>query len=598
MQILKFVIDGCKHTHGRTSDIVIGYYKTLAQLYVDIHEEHQAAIIWRELKEIIIIRYGKGSEEETSVSKELTIVLKKEDKEEDIIEYEKSIFETSIATMEVWDVRSIKIKLELAMTYESRGELFLAEEIYINLWKLLTEQCHHHQHKHGVEIHIHVIEVSLEYVRFLRRCGRHEEASSILICVWTEYEEYDFESEIIFLRLRIVGELMRSIGLLSIAVSVFKRVWGWFKAHGKHEHEASCVILISETVEEMTSTTITTKSTTTTTTNSTSISETVIKEVFESSLSRATVASETISICRTLISYYIQLERWTEAIEVTKRSLMLMWKVIITGGGVCALPRDFGAEAIDIAIRLAICHHRLHHFHEAEEIYVRIYRACRHSCHIHDERLTKSSISLINFYEEHKRWHKMIEVYKELLVEYHTHLGASHILTIRTLYTLGSLCTDHGHGRADEYYEEIITVLNKGSHVCHHGAMEAMTIICRRYYEEGSWHKLKDVCKILWETWVHHHREHSFEDRFIEELYMRYIYVLEYHSKCEYETLRTITIEYRDTCVKVFGTSVAITIRALMELAQICMRSEQHIHEAITYYEEVSTSSNISGHVC
>ena len=584
--MIKFVIDNCKHTHGHTSDIVIHYYKTLAQLYVDIHEENHAAIIWRELREIIIARYGKGSEEETSVSKELTVILKKEDGQDDVIEYEKSIFETSVTTMEVWDSRSIKIRLELAVTYESRNELFLAEEIYITLWRLLNEHCHHHHHKHGVEIHIHVIDVALEYIRFLRRCGRDEEASSILICVWTEYEEYDFESEVIFLRLKIVGELMRSIGLLSTAISVFKRVWGWFKSHGKHEHEASCIILISETVEELTS--ITTTAKTTATGTSLIVSETLIKEVFQSSISRATVTSETISICRTLISYYIQLERWREAVEVTEKSLMLIWKVIITSGGICALPRDFGKEAIEIAIRHANCHYRLHHIHEAEEIYVRVYRACRHSCHIHDERITKSSNTLIKFYEEHKRWHKIIEIYKELLVEYHTHLGASHTLTIQTLYTLGSLCNDHGHGRADEYYEEIIRVLNKDAHVCHHGAMEAMVIVCRRYYEEGSWHKLKDVCKILWETWIHHHHEHRFEDIFIEELYMRYIYVLEHHSKCEYETLRTITFEYRDTCVKVFGTTVAVTIMALIELAQICMRSEKHIHEAIMFYEEVS----------
>ena len=38
----------------------------------------------------------------------------------------------------------------------------------------------------------------------------------------------------------------------------------------------------------------------------------------------------------------------------------------------------------------------------------------------------------------------------------------------------------------------------------------------------------------------------------------------------------------------VFGASVSVTIGALVELAQICMRSEKHIHEAISYYEEVS----------
>jgi hypothetical protein len=72
---------------------------------------------------------------------------------------------------------------------------------------------------------------------------------------------------------------------------------------------------------------------------------------------------------------------------------------------------------------------------------------------------------------------------------------------------------------------------------------------------------------------------------------MRYIYVLEHHSNSGYEVIRTITIHYRDTCLKVFGASVAITIKALVELAHICMKQEKYMTEAISYYEEVSCLS-------
>lgn len=80
----------------------------------------------------------------------------------------------------------------------------------------------------------------------------------------------------------------------------------------------------------------------------------------------------------------MKLEQWNEAIEVTERLLTLIWKIIISESGTLTLLRSFDLEAIDIAIGLAICHYRLHHFHEAEEIYVRIYRACRMSCRIED----------------------------------------------------------------------------------------------------------------------------------------------------------------------------------------------------------------------
>ena len=527
-------------------------------------------------------------QEEIGISEQLTIILKKSDKKTDVVEYERDMFDVA-KDLEIWDIRRIRMTIELAISYEARSEFFQAEELYVTLWRRLTEQCHHPHHHHGVDIHIHTIDIVLEYVRFLQRRHRHEEASNVLICVWAEYEEYDFESETIFLRLKAVGEVMRSISLLSVAVSVFRKCWGWFKSHDKHEHMESCEILISETMTEITSTTSTrTISTTSTTSTTTTTSETAIKELFESTMTRTTVTHETFSTCKSLISYYVKLEQWSECIEVTKRSLLLVWKSIISGRGTIALPKSFGSEAIDIAMSLAICYDRSHRFHEAEEIYVRIYRACSNSCHVDDERLTRSYTVLIKFYEEHRHWHKMIEIYRELLVEYRKHLGVSHTLTIKTLYILGALCSDHGHGNAHEYYEEIIATLNHGSAICHQDALDAMFFVFTYHYEAGHWHKLQAICKTLWLTWKDQHEGFKrFSTNFIEILYLHYRYVLEHHLHCEFSVLRDLTIEYRLACIKIFGASATITIKASIELAQIYMKSEKHVHEALSIYEEV-----------
>lgn len=528
-------------------------------------------------------------QEETSISKQLIVVLKKGDKKTDVIEYEKSITELT-KELEIWDSHYIQLTIELALSYEARKELFMAEEVYITLWRRLTERCRHTGHHRGVETHIHLIDVALEYVRFLRRCHRNEEACNILICVWTEYEEYEFESETIFLRLKIVGEIMRAVSLFSVAVSVFKKCWRWFKAKGRTDYTISCEVLITETIEEMITTTSATavSTSTTTSTTTTSTTETVVREFFESTLTRKEVTSETVSICKNLISYYIHLEQWSEALEFSRRSLLLIWKFVVSGAGTIALPQNFGAGVVDIAISLAVCHHHLHHFHEAEEVYVRICHACHNSCHVEDDRHVKAYEVLIKFYEKHNHWQKMIETYQELLIQYRKTLGASHKLTIRTLYLLGSLCADHGHGHSHEYYEEIITVLNHKSSICHVDALNAMFAMCRVYYESGHWQKLKIYCKVLWETWRDRHHGHkNFTTDFIEVLYLRYRYVLEHHEACDYSILRQLTIEYRNTCIKEFTATAPITIKASIELAQICMRSDTYIHEAISIYEEV-----------
>lgn len=580
-KMLLYIIEAYKYQHGKSHDLVIRYYKILAQLYVTIHEEHKAESVWRNVREVVIIRFGKGSEEEISINESLTIVLKKGDKKTDVIEYEQGIFEI-VTELEVWNVRRIKLTLELAMSYEARGEFLMAEELFVFLWRRLTEECHSSHHSHGIDIHIHLMDVVIEYVRFLRRCQRHEEASSVLICIWTEYEEYDFESETMILRLRMVGELLRAVSLQVVAVSVFRKCLLWFKTRGSHQHVISCETLISQTLEELT--TIRTSSINTTT------SEITIKEAFEVTLSRNTVTTETISICKSLIAYHIKLEQWVSAIEVTRRSLSVIWKSIISSGGTIALPKEFGSDAIDIAISLASCHEQSQHFHEAEEIFLRIYRACRNSCRIDDERLAKAYKVLVKFYELHRHWQKVIELYKELLVEYRSHLGSKHHLTIHTLYILGSLSADHGHTGAHQYYEEIVRELNHGSHVCHSDALVAIMFLCRYHFEAGHWHKLQTVCKILWETWKGNSiGQDKFTVQFVEALYFRYSYVLEHHTHCEFSVLRELVIEYRTTCLKIFGSTSAITIKAMMELARICMESEKHVNEAITIYEEIIT---------
>lgn len=586
--MLRYAIDRYRHHHGKTHDMVIQYYKMLAQLYIDIHEEHKAETIWRELREIMITRFGKGSEEEIGVSESLTIVLKKSDKKTDVIEYEEGIFD-SITKLEVWNFRRIELSIKLAMSYEARGDFLKAEELYVILWRRLTDECHHPTQHHSVDIHVYLLDVVIEYVRFLRRCNRSEEASNILLCLWFEYEQYNFESETIFIRLRTVGELMAEVSTLSVAISIFKKCLSWFKSHNIHEHVQSCEILISKTTQEITAMLLKTTKTTSTTT------ELTIKETFESTLSQSIINTETVSICQTLVSHYMSLEQWSQAIESAKKSLLLIWRSIVVRKGTLALPEDFGNGAVDLAMSLAECHRHLHHFHEAQELYVRIYRSCRNSCRVDDDRLGRSFISLINFYQEHRYWHKVIELYKEMLGAYRSKLGASNHLTIRTLYTLGSLSAEHGLGEAHTYYEEIITILNQDSHTCHADALDAMTYMSGYHYEAAHWHKLQAICKILWTAWrFHYHSHKKFTEGVVETLYFRYTYVLEHHAHCELSVLRSLAMEYRDTCHKVFGAQAMITVKAMMELAQICMRSEKYIHEAITVYEEVLKQTKTS----
>jgi tetratricopeptide (TPR) repeat protein len=586
--MIRFMIEICKCKHGASSNQVIKWYEVLAKLYIDIKEEYRATIVYKELYEIILIRFGKGHPRARGISEtlgRLNVVLQG-GSEEEVVEYNEWIFETS-EDMEVTHELRISITIRLAHTYEAQGKWFLAEKLYINLWRRISEIC---RVKASIEMHMAKINISLEYVRFLQRIKRIEEASNILICLWAEYEHHTCESETLIIRIKEIGILFKTFGLLTVALSVFTKVWGWFKSKGKTDHEdaISITVLITEVVEEITETTTVTTTTTTTTVTET-VTETILTEIFETSYTRCkdgNVDAHFFKACIALISLYIKQKKWSACEVVIKRSLELTWKAVLTVDAEITLSGSFTKESILIANQLAICYHRQKYFEKAEEIYLRIYRACLTSFSIEDIRVTEASLALIHFYEEYHRHEKAIEIYVELLHGYRKHCGAAHALTIKTLYALGSICIMLGRKDAYEYYIEIVTTLNKGEH-CRRDAFEAAVIVCRYYYEEKRWAELQKICDVLWETFIHHQDEFKFTEEMITTLYERYIYVLEFHAKVEFSVLYKLSVQYCETVTKYFGVSAAIVITAMIALANICEKNEKHYLESATIYEEV-----------
>ncbi|KAK7961589.1 uncharacterized protein PG986_002414 [Apiospora aurea] len=252
-EMVRFMIEVCKGQHGAHSDAVIRWYKVLAQLYVDIREEYMAAIIYKELQEIIVIRCGRDSKEAWAVRKSLAglnIVLKKDDGSRSIGQVEETFF-GSVEDLESTDEMRITILLRLATTYEAECKLLLAERLYLSLWQSISHAC---RHKATLELRLCHIDIAIKYVRFLERHQRVDEARNILLCLWAEYEHQHFESQTIIVHLKELALVFKAFGLLTISISILKRVWCWFQENKKAEDEeaVSTTVIITEVVEEIT----------------------------------------------------------------------------------------------------------------------------------------------------------------------------------------------------------------------------------------------------------------------------------------------------------------------------------------------------------
>ena len=576
-EMLKYVIEIEKHTHGTTSEVVIKYSKLLAELYVQIQETELAAIVYREVYQACVERYGKSSEEVTSISQILTMVLQTESKREDVTEYTRSFFEITEKTMEVIDIRRIKATIRLTEIYEAQEEYFAAEEIYVSFWRKVIEVC---RLTRSIESHERKIQITIEYVRFLRRRQRIAEAESILLGLWAEYEHEVITSETLVIYIKSIGVEMREIGILAIALSVFTSVWSYFKKSNRQTsiEASSTAVLLVEVTQEMSARTETT------------INESVLIEVFESTISTSTTSKveiTTVKTCETLSTYYARHERWADASKICQKLLRTLWPTLITDQSSVVLSKSFTLEAIEVSRKLAYYYIQERRIEEAEKVYLYIFRATKSHLRVQDDLVAESGTALFEFYENLNQISKAIGVYKELAEEYRRTLGLTHVLTTKLLYRLGDLCTRHKQKDADRYYLEIVTSLNKGLDFCHREALEATIILSKIYYEEKRWSDAQKLYITLWQTITKRCKEYDISTKVVETTYQRYVYILEKEIKVEYSVLRQVTVEYRETCVKVFGARSEITLKATMRLAEICERSEKYQQEAILIYEEV-----------
>lgn len=464
---------------------------------------------------------------------------------------------------------------------EVRKDFTEAEELIVTSWRRIALACHHHR---SVESHERKIEITLAYVEFLRRQSRYVEAESLLRGLWIEYEREEIESESLIIWIKAIGEKLKELRILDVAVSVFRAVWTFFKrTHRQHTVEATSVAIsiaeITTDIRDLEGETYT---------DTTYAEETILKEVHECTLttiSNTTVTTSLVRTCETLSSYYVRNKRWSEAITFCEGVLKSIWCSFGINQEDITISKGFAVEGIDMALRIGHCHWEERQIEKAETIFKRAFRATKSSLLIQDELVSRCAKELILFYESTDRSAKTIEVYRELYDEYSFTLGKTHSLTLEVLYRLGGLCLKHGRKEAQDYYLHIYTDLGHDSDICHLGAIEAALELARIYESEKRWTAAQTIYSCLWKTILTRTQEYNIQAVRIEEIYRRYFCVLE-KVKVEYAILRRTTVEFREVCFKSFGSQAEISIKATLGLAEINERSERHVHEAIEIYEE------------
>jgi tetratricopeptide (TPR) repeat protein len=599
--IIILLITAYERQRGSTSDLVIRMRKLLADLYTSIKEEERALEIYRLIQQLTIKQYGKNSDQARDAQGCLNVALGKRKNDCEIQTYKDTFFgdedEEEEETIDITSIDQIILWFRRAETYLSHGEISLAERTYVELWQQISTKC---RTVHSIEWHQKNIEIVTAYSRFLHSQKRTSEASSVLVSVWKQYENHQLShTESIVTQLTSVAKVLKTMGTHTIALSIFKFASSYYKNVRREESQSLIEINeeISSTTTEIVKQSLTSSTTVTETT--TTISESAFQDVFQSVIvSCKTIDSSTIALAKKLTVQYIEKRNYSAAITVIKTTLQRTWSSFFSSSiHEVTLSSKFLSESIELIERLVEIHLKERHFEKVEDIYVRLFRAVLVTTGVDKKLFDKALNLLVTYYDSHGYADNAISVYQEVLVVYRKSLGPIHTNTIQTLYILASRCRAHprNHPYWLEYYQQIVTSLNKDSDVCHKDAIEAINIVANCYWEDRRYAEAVTVYIVLWNTFFRQTKEYKhFSDvTYVQRLYERYFQCLE-ETKAGWETLHQVTKQYRETCIATFSAEATISVEATLSLAQVTQRSEEHAMEAISLFEAVSTSSKVT----
>jgi tetratricopeptide (TPR) repeat protein len=594
-QIIIILIEAYEHQFGKTSDIVIQTRQLLADLYIHIHEDDRAYATWSIIRSNTVDKHGKDSNQARELSEHLRLKLSRGKGDRTLETYKDNLFtdddEEDEEHIEVFDLQRAATILRRAETSISQKKLTEAEAIYVELWQQLSKKC---RTTRSIEWHETKIDTVYAYSKLLSIQKRDQEAAAILACLWQEYEHHELAfSEIIISRLTECAQMLKSGGHYAVALSIFKHASSYYKSVKKEE---SRDFLQIQKEIEVTSTEIVkhTVSSSSSTANLESVSESMFEQIFKSIMTNKSksVDAATIKLANRLTSQYMEQKKWSEAIAVIELTLQRTWPSFLsTYIHEVTLTSTFLQESIEQIECLAECFLQQRLPEKVEDIYLRLFRAILSSPQKDGTLLAKMKNLLVNFYDKHGYSDRAISVLQEVLVVYRKTYGQNHELTIQTLYTLATRCSSHprSHPYWIEYYQQIVVTLNKDSDICHPKAMQAIINVANSYWEERRYAEAVTVYFVIWHTFLNKTKDYKeYNDaKFVEDTYERYFKCLE-ETNADFDVLYSVTKQYHEASISAFGSSSSTASSATLALARVSQRSEKHIEEALSLYEQIS----------
>ncbi|EXJ84870.1 hypothetical protein A1O3_05545 [Capronia epimyces CBS 606.96] len=581
-EILTLLIKSSTTQYGATSEVVLTYKSQLIELYRTLKEESKAV----EVETSIHGRDTQTSKDQPSIKRTGSLgvrVVSRRDRDFGYETWDWSEEHDHDIIIRTENSKHIDELLELAKSYTAKGLTAEAEQAYVEAWHLISLQS---QTSHSLEVDRRKIELATTYAQFLQSTKRESEASALLTGVWEEYRSLSIaQSEEISSRLFQAGKVLKTLGIVTVALDIFRQYSSVTKSVSKIESSSYKEVeeQIQSTQKEIL------KQTASSSSSVTHVSQSAMTEIItsiESSKSTQIDITSTSAAKQVVVAYIAQ-KRWKEATVTIKRLLHIVWAGFFSSSiedvGQPVRSPDF---ALELADQLIVCYESRLRTLKAQDLRERLFRAVKATRKIDDGVVQHNLTQLLRLFEQNRAREKIIQLHRELLEDYRKAYGPTHRQTIQTLWTLARLTSPEPI--SIEYYRQIVDLLSQGSDVCHPDAIDALSTVADHYWIERRYSDATWAYALLFRTFVKKGKESKqFQvTSFVSTVYSRYVDSLKVSSSDTAVTYE-ITKTYRQTCLTVFGADHKFTQEATLTLARLCRLSKRHEVEAVALYEQI-----------
>ncbi|KAL4807489.1 hypothetical protein BDV18DRAFT_102658 [Aspergillus unguis] len=371
---------------------------------------------------------------------------------------------------------------------------------------------------------------------------------------------------------------MKSVGLSTLALSVFKQVAEYYQSTRRTETSSYKEVqqqLQTTSQEVMKSASA-----------SSVVSESTLEEMILETSGSSKVDQSFYGSAETLVGLYISQRRWQHATRTIKRILHNTWaSFFATTLQDVTISQKHVDSSLALAERLAQCYHARHRLGKEQDTRFRIYYAVRSGLNVEDKLRQHHVSELLRLLERTSQTDLVINVYQELLNDYTKHYGPDHPTVIQTLRTLATLARPRPVFL--DYLQRVIQALNKDGKY-HPDSIEPLEIVATELWNQGRYSDALHYWQILFTAWLNQPKlTPKFQDEtFVQNIFTRYTQCLR-AVRTEFSVIHKVTLDYQTKVKAVFTATASITIQATLTLAQLCQDSKHHEIDAIRLYEEL-----------